>query len=131
MLFDCNDSNDALLLPPFVLNHMGFPFFTSVGKDSKDRKDRKENKKKGKDHHKGHKGEGEEAAPQQPQQEVGQHSATAAHGGVDRRGVSGGTRKLRPVAWTGVFCNGIMLKLKLSLAQAESRVVMSRVCAQQ
>ena len=55
MLSDSNDSNDVLLLPPFVLNHTGFPFFTSVGKD---RKDRKENKKKGKDHHKGHKGEG-------------------------------------------------------------------------
>ncbi len=53
MLSDSNNSNDALLLPPFVLNHMGFAFFTSVGKDSKDRKDRKD-KKKGKDHHKGH-----------------------------------------------------------------------------
>ncbi len=115
------DSNDALLLPPFVLNHTGFPFFTSVGKD------RKENKKKAKDHHKGHKDEGEEAALQQPQQEVRQHSTAAAHGGVDGQGVSGGTRKLRPAACTGVFYNGIMLKLKLSLAQAESRVVMSRV----
>ncbi len=57
MLSDSNDSNSALLLLPFVLNHTGFVFFTSVGKDSKDCKDRKD-KKKGKDHHKGHKGEG-------------------------------------------------------------------------
>ena len=51
-----SDSNDALLLPPFVLNHTVFPFFTPVGKD---RKECKGDKKKGKkDCHKGTKAEG-------------------------------------------------------------------------
>ncbi len=50
-----SDSNDALLLPPFVLNHMGFPFCTSVGKDHKESKKKVKKEGKGKDCHKGHK----------------------------------------------------------------------------
>ncbi len=50
-----SDSNDALLLPPFVLNHTGFPFCTSVGKDRKESKKKVKKEGKGKDRHKGHK----------------------------------------------------------------------------